>query len=87
MLVDRSDGVNPCLLCDGHGSCFEEPSLEYIHESNTPWRCCIGVSYGASLWQVEDSQEQNGTFKIGSKKSKSETVRAKIRAGLPATLE
>jgi hypothetical protein len=45
------------------------------------------VSYGTPLWQVGDSDEQNGTFKVECKKSKSDTVTAKIRAGLPATLE
>jgi hypothetical protein len=39
------------------------------------------------MWQVGDSTEQNGTFKIESKKAKTCTVRDKIRAGLPATLE
>jgi hypothetical protein len=39
------------------------------------------------LWQVGDSEEQNGTFKVECKKLKAETVKAKIRAGLPATLE
>jgi hypothetical protein len=40
-----------------------------------------------SVWQVVDSVEQNGTFKIDSKKAKADTVTAKIRAGLPVTLE
>jgi hypothetical protein len=87
MLFDRSGGVNPYLLGDGHGRCFEEPFLEYIHESNTTWGCCIGVPYGMSLWQLGDSKDQNGMFKIECKKSKAETVRAKIRAGFPAMLE
>jgi hypothetical protein len=29
VLFDRSNGSNPFLLCDGHGSRFEEPFLEY----------------------------------------------------------
>jgi hypothetical protein len=86
-LFDRSTGINPFLLCDGHGSRFEEPFLEYTLESNTPWTCCIGVPYGTSVWQLGDSPEQNGTFKIESKKAKADTVRCKIRAGLPAALE
>jgi hypothetical protein len=45
------------------------------------------VTYGKSVWQVGDSPEQSGTFKIESKKEKADTVRRKIRAGLPATLE
>jgi hypothetical protein len=39
------------------------------------------------VWQLGDSAEQNGTFKIESKKSKADTVRCNIRAGLPATLK
>jgi hypothetical protein len=87
MLFDRSGGVNPCLLCDGHISRFEKPFLEYIHASDTPWGCCIGVPYGTSLWQLGDSQEQTGMLNIECKKSKAETVREKIRTVLPAMLE
>jgi hypothetical protein len=86
-LFDRRNGTNPFLLCDRHGSLFEEPFLEYTLDSNMPWTCCIGVPYGTSMWQLGDSAEQNGIFKIESKKAKSETVRCKIRAGLPATLD
>jgi hypothetical protein len=77
------------LLYDGHGSRFEEPFLEYTLESNRSWTCCIGVPYGTSVWQLGDSAEQNGTFKIEGKKTKTktETVRCKIHTGLPATLE
>jgi hypothetical protein len=39
------------------------------------------------MWQVGDSTEHNGTFKIESKKVKADTVRNKIGAGLPETLE
>jgi hypothetical protein len=39
------------------------------------------------VWQVGDRTEQNGTFKIESKKAKADTVQRKIRDGLPATLE
>jgi hypothetical protein len=40
-----------------------------------------------SVWQVDDSTEQNGTFKIESKKVNAATVMSKIRAGLPPRLE
>jgi hypothetical protein len=86
-LFDRSDGVNPFLLCDGHVSRFEEPFLEYTLEGNTHWTCCIGVPHGTSMWQVSNNTEQNGTFKIESKKANAETVMSKIRAGLPPMLE
>jgi hypothetical protein len=86
-LFNQSSGVNPFLLCDGHGSRFEEPFLGYTPESNRPWTCCIGVPYGTPMWQVGDSTEQNGMFKVESKKAKAYTVRDKIRYGLPATLD
>jgi hypothetical protein len=75
------------MICDGHGSRFEEPFMKYTLESNRPWTCCIGVPYGTSMWQLGNSAEQNGKFNIESWKAKSDTVRCKIRAGLPATLE
>jgi hypothetical protein len=86
-LFDRSEGTTHCLLCDGHGSRFEEPFLKYTLESSTPRGCCIGVPYGTSLWQVGDSEEQNGTFKVERKKSKADTARENIRSGIPTTLE
>jgi hypothetical protein len=49
-LFDCSNRINPFLLCDGHGSLFEEPFLEYTLESNMPWTCCIGVPCGTSVW-------------------------------------
>jgi hypothetical protein len=39
------------------------------------------------MWQVGDSTEQNGKFKIESKKENACTVRDKILTGLPATVE
>jgi hypothetical protein len=86
-LFDRSAGINPSLLYDGHGSRFEKPFLKYTLESDKHWTCCIGVPYGTSVWQLGDSPEQNGIFKIESKKAKADTVRREIRDGLPATLE
>jgi hypothetical protein len=86
-LFDRSDGVNPFLIYDGHGSRFEEVFLEYTVESNRHWTCFIGVSYGTSVWYLGDSPEQNGTCKIESKKAKEETIWRNIHAGLPAIIE
>jgi hypothetical protein len=65
-LFDQSIGVNPFLLCNGPGSRFKEPFLEYTLESNRPWTCYIGVLYITSMWQVGDIIEQNGTFNIES---------------------
>jgi hypothetical protein len=86
-LFNRSNGINPFLLYNRYRSRFEEPFLEYTLESGRPCTWCIGVPHGTSVWQVGDGVEQNGTFKIESKKAKSDTVTSKILSGLPDTLE
>ena len=63
-LFERSGAVKPFLLLDGHSSRFEIEFLEYISDPAHPWAVCIGVPYGTHLWQVADSSEQNGCFKI-----------------------
>jgi len=56
-------GLNPFLLL-GHSSHFELGFLEYINAALTKWNCCIGLQYGTSYWQVGESSEQNGCFKM-----------------------
>jgi hypothetical protein len=86
-LFDRSARINPFLLCDGHGSRFNELFLKYTLEYDINWTCCIGVPYGTSVWRLGDSPYQNGIFKIESKRAKADTVGHKIRAGLHTMLE
>ena len=70
----------PFLLLDGHESRFELPFLTYITNPDHPWKVCIGVPYGTSLWQVADSKEQNGSFKIALSKIKKRIVEQKIES-------
>ena len=82
-VFDRQEaGLNPFLLLDGHGSRFELNFLQYINEDETKWECCIGLPYGMSYWQVGDSSEQNGCFKMALTKAKQELVTKKNDAGL-----
>jgi hypothetical protein len=81
-VFDQLNGLNPFLLLDGHGSRFELEFLEYIHNEKTKWNCCIGLPYGTSNWQVGDSSEQNGCFKMALTKAKQELVMKKNEAGL-----
>jgi len=39
---------------------------------------CIGVPYGTSLWQVADSKEQNGSYKIALAKYKKDVVHKRL---------
>jgi hypothetical protein len=56
-VFNRSDGVPPFLLLDGHGSRFDLTFLEYINNPATKWNVCIGVPCGTSYWQVGDSTD------------------------------
>ena len=61
---DRKNGQIPFVLIDGHQSRFDLDFLKYINEPKTKWNVCIGVPYGTALWQVGDSNQQNGRFKM-----------------------
>ena len=77
-VFDRSDGRSPFLLLDGHNSRFELPFLEYITNNQHEWQVCIGVPYGTSLWQVADSKEQNGSYKIALARAKKDAMEKKL---------
>jgi hypothetical protein len=62
---------------DGHGSRFELEFLEYINNKATKWNVCIGVLYGTAYWQVGDSSEQNGCFKMALMRYKRELLQKK----------
>ena len=71
-IFNRSTGRLPCLIVDGHGSRFELPFVDYVNGNvnGKEWVVCIGVPYGTSYWQVGDSSEQNGSYKIALVKAK-----------------
>jgi len=52
---DRSNGIPPFLLLDGHGSQFQLDFLEYandVHDEGHKWNVCVGVPYGMLYWQL-----------------------------------
>ena len=67
---DRTQGKKPFLLLDGHQSRFDIPFLDYVHDPEHEWVCCLGVPYGTHLWQVADSSQLNGNFKVCLTKNK-----------------
>jgi hypothetical protein len=85
-VFDRTTGLSPFLLLDGHGSRFELEFLEYINTAEHKWNCCIGLPYGTSYWQVGDSSEQNGCFKMALTKVKQQLVMQKNDSGLEYTI-
>ena len=73
-IFDRSTGKNPFMLLDGHGSRLGLPFLSYINNPLHLWFACIGVPYGTSLWQVGDSKQQNGSYKMALSRIKKEII-------------
>ena len=51
--------------------------MEYINKDDHEWCVCIGVPYGTGYWQIGDSTQQNGRFKIYCSKKKQEIVQFK----------
>jgi hypothetical protein len=77
-VFNRSNGIHPFLILDGHGSQFELPFLRYVNDKEgigIKWNACVGVPYGTSYWQVGDSNEKNGCFKMALTSYKRELLR------------
>ncbi len=75
----RKKGKMPFVLLDGHHSRFGFEFLEYINNEKHPWCFSIGVPYGTALWQVGDSVEQNGCFKMHMGKKKQEIITSRMQ--------
>ena len=77
-LFDRTGGKRPFFLLDGHNSRLSETFVQYISDIEHEWCVCFGVPYGTSLWQVGDSKQQNGSYKMGMTKYKDIIVKRKL---------
>jgi hypothetical protein len=76
-VYDRRNGETPILILDGHHSRMDVEFLEYINQPEHKWFVCLGVPYGTHKWQVADSSQVNGMFKIQLAKTKCEYLRFK----------
>ena len=63
-LFDRSEGIRPVVILDGHNSRFDLKFLNYIRNPAHPWSVAFGLPYATHIWQVADSEEQNGAYKM-----------------------
>jgi hypothetical protein len=69
-VFDRSTGIKPMVLLDGHHSRMKRTFLDYIYDPNHKWLVCLGVPYGTHIWQVADATKLNGCFKMALCKAK-----------------
>jgi len=61
---DRQNERVPFVLLDGHDTRFYVPFVKYINDPKSKFSVSLGVPYGTSYWQVGDSSEQNGSYKM-----------------------
>ena len=73
------NGPLPFILLDGHDSRFSIDFLRYINAEATKWVGCLGLPNGTAYWQVGDSSEQNGMYKMSLVKAKRRLLRNKKR--------
>jgi hypothetical protein len=79
-------GPIPVLIIDGHESRLDPKFVAYINDPRHMWKVCLGVPYATNYWQVGDSSEQNGTFKVLWYKEKDEVVKYKSIRHIPLYL-
>ena len=73
-----NNSPTPFLLLDRHGSRLEMPFLQYVNKPKAQvGSICIGCPNSTSLWQVGDSPEQNGCFKMYCSETKKENHKRK----------
>ena len=82
-----SGGPSPFILLDGHGSCLQVPLLCYLNNTNHRWFFYIGLTNSTAYWQVGDSPEQTGSWKMAMTKDKKELVIFKTRMGMDITIK
>ena len=80
--AEREEGLKPMLLLDAHGSRFDLDLLTYVNTPATEWCLCIGVPYGTSLWQVGDSSQQNGSYKMATASFKRILLKKKLEQSM-----
>jgi hypothetical protein len=84
-MLDSMDSLNvfsgarggplPFLLLDGHESRFQLPFMQRLDDEERKWKVCIGVQNGAAHWQVGDSKQHNGRWKMATTSDKTEFFR------------
>ena len=58
------------------------PFLKYVNTPKVHWVACIDVPYITTLWQVDDSKVQNGSFNMAVTKAKQNLLELKDSIGL-----
>jgi hypothetical protein len=82
----KPGGPTPMIILDGHESRLGLPFLHYINNEDHKWFVSLGVPYATSYWQVGDSAEQNGMFKMLLGEAKRQLISFRSDHGLSITI-
>jgi hypothetical protein len=86
-VYERGPGLPiPFLVVDGHNSRWDPDFVDYITNPDHEWKLNFGIPHATSYWQVGDSSQQNGHFKMLLAKAKSNLVKFKIQHNIPIAL-
>ena len=85
-MYKRTENRKPFCLFDAHDSRLQVNFLAYINNPAHKWVFSIGLPNGTHKWQVGDSKEQNGAYKVEWSREKAKLVLYKIRMGLSAEI-
>lgn len=62
-LYDRSNGLSPFMLMDGHCTNIDMEFIDYVNDGRHQWTICCGLPRDTHLLHVAFSDELNGAFK------------------------
>ena len=85
--TDERGTFYPCAFVDGHPSRVDGDFLEHINLPGSKFCVVLGAPDATNYWQHHDSAEMNGGYKSELSKSKSDLIRRKRLAGMPAEIE
>ena len=87
-IYEREPGGRiPFLLLDAHDSRLQVPFLRYVNDDAHKWKVCIGLPNGTGKWQVGDSSQQNGQYKVEMTREKGKLILFKTRIGSETVIE
>ena len=82
-----ANGKAPIAMLDGHCSRLGLPFLDYVCDKETKWYVLLGVPNQTQVWQLGDSSEQNGSFKMELYRWKLELLmRKRSVGGIPLSI-
>jgi len=82
----RRVGFKPMLLLNAHGSRMKLGFPSCLNYVGAKWVVSIGVPYGTTLWEVDDSSQYNGLYKMACTRFKRKLLIMKRRRKMTTSI-